>query len=158
MYSIAFHVLNDHQLAQDAVQMSFVKIIDTMKIINDVECNKTKAFLVIICRNISINMYKKRKRNNPITIEEIEDSLPDHTCNLDDQMINFERLSALKEKIKMLYEPYADIITLKYIFDYSEKEIAKILDISEQNARVRLHRAKNSLIKLIGADEGDEVV
>ena len=27
MYSTAFRILNDHQLSQDAVQMSFVKII-----------------------------------------------------------------------------------------------------------------------------------
>lgn len=153
MYSTAFRILNDHQLAQDAVQMSFVKIIRNIKIINDIECNKTRALMVIICRNISIDLYNKRKRSNTIIIEEINEYMPDYAFNIDEQMIKDESLTVLKEKIRLLHQPYADIISLKYFYDYSDSEIAKILDISEQNARVRLHRAKNSLINLIKADE-----
>ena len=153
MYSTAFRILNDHQLAQDAVQMSFVKIIKNNKIINDIECNKTKTLMVIICRNISIDLYNKRKRSNTIIIEEINEYMPDYVFNIDEQMIKDESLTVLKEKIRLLHQPYADIISLKYFYDYSDSEIAKILDISEQNARVRLHRAKNSLINLIKADE-----
>ncbi len=152
MYSTAFRILNDHQLAQDAVQMAFVKIIRNTKIINEIECNKTKALMVIICRNISIDLYNKRKHNNPIIIEEMNE-IPDYTFSIDEQMIKHESLTELKEKIRLLYQPYADIISLRYFYDYSDSEIAKILDISEQNARVRLHRAKNSLIDLIKADE-----
>lgn len=154
MYNISYGILHDYQLAQDAVQMSFIKIIENIKKIDEVDCNKTKAFVVIICRNISINIYNKRKHNSALPIDEIEELLSDNSSDLEEQLINIESLSLLKEKIKAIYEPYADIITLKYIFDYSEKEISKILDISEKNVRVRLHRAKNSLIKLIKAEEG----
>lgn len=161
MYSTAFRILNDHQLAQDAVQMAFVKIIKNIKIINEIECNKTKALMVIICRNISIDLYNKRKHNNSIAIEEMNEYMPDYAFNIDEHMIKHESLTVLKRKIRLLHQPYADIISLKYFYDYSDSEIAKILDISEQNARVRLHRAKNSLIDLIKADEekeGDEVL
>ena len=65
-----------------------------------------------------------------------------------------EMLSVVKEKIKLLYPPYADIIALRYTYEYSEKEISIMLDISMQNVRVRLHRARNSLIKLIDMDKG----
>ena len=142
MYSTAFRILNDHQLAQDAVQMSFVKIIKNIEIINDIECNKTKGLMVIICRNLSIDLYNKRKLSNSITIEEIDELIPDYTYSIDEQLIKHESLIALREQIKMLHQPYADIISLKYFYEFSDKEIAKILDISEQNARVRLHRAK----------------
>lgn len=158
LYNIAYRILNNHQLAQEAVQVSFIKIIENIVKIEEIDCNKTKAFLVIICRNISINIYNKQKHNNLLLIDDFDESIPDNSFNIDEQLINLEMLSLLKEKIKMLYEPYADIITLKYIFDYSEKEISKILDISEQNARVRLCRAKKSLIKLIQEDEGVDVV
>lgn len=161
MYSTAFRILNDHQLAQDAVQMAFVKIIRNIKTINEIECNKTKALMVIICRNISIDLYNKRKHNNLIAIEEMNEYIPDYAFNIDEQMIKYESLKALKEKISLLHQPYAEIISLKYFFDYSDSEIAKILDISELNVRVRLHRAKNSLIDLVKTDEeneGDEVL
>ena len=134
MYSTAFRILNDHQLSQDAVQMSFVKIIKNNKIINDIECNKTKTLMVIICRNVSINLYNKRKRNNTVAIAKVDELISDYTYSIDEQMIKHESLTALKEKIRLLHQPYADIISLKYFYDYSDSEIAKILDISEQNA------------------------
>ena len=107
------------------------------------------------------HLYNKRKRNNTVAIAKVDELISDYTYSIDEQMIKHESLTALKEKIRLLHQPYADIISLKYFYDYSDSEIAKILDISEQNARVRLHRAKNSLIDLINADEekeGDKVL
>lgn len=155
LYSIAYKILNEHQLAQDAVQMTFVKVIDNIKAIDEQNSSKTKAFMVIICRNIAINLYNKRKFNPSLMLDEIDNSIPDYSYNPDYQIISLESLAELKTKIKMLYQPYADIIALKYIFGYSEKEITKILDITEQNVRVRLHRAKTSLMKII--NNGDEM-
>lgn len=154
MYTIAFRILNDHQLAQDAVQMSFIKIMNNIKKINEIDSNKTKIYVVIICRNVSINLYNKRKRNDPIALEDIDESLADNANNIDENIINMEKVSELKEKTNMLNQSYADIIALKYVLGYSEKEIAKMLDISEENVRVRLHRAKNTLIKLL-RNEGE---
>lgn len=122
------------------------------------DCNKTKVFIVIICRNISINIYNKHKRSSVLPIEKFDEITPDYSFCLEEELIGLEGLSLLKEKINMLYEPYADIITLRYIFDYSEKEISKILDITEQNVRVRLSRAKKSLMKLLREDKGVDVV
>lgn len=160
MYSTAFRILNNHHLAQDAVQMSFVKLLNNIRLINDIECNNTRALMVIICRNVSINLYNKRKRNNQITIEEIDEVIPDCTYSIDEHLIKNESLADLKEKIRLLYQPYADIIALRYFFDYSDKEIAKILDITEQNVRVRLHRAKTKLLSLLRGEEkeGDEAL
>ncbi|NLM74790.1 MAG: sigma-70 family RNA polymerase sigma factor [Clostridiaceae bacterium] len=158
LYTIAYRILNNHQWAQDAVQATFVKIIENIAKIGDVDCNKTKVFIVIICRNISINIYNKHKRSSVLPIEKFDEITPDYSFCLEEELIGLEGLSLLKEKINMLYEPYADIITLRYIFDYSEKEISKILDITEQNVRVRLSRAKKSLMKLLREDKGVDVV
>jgi RNA polymerase sigma-70 factor (ECF subfamily) len=40
---------------------------------------------------------------------------------------------------------YADVLTLKYFNHYTNKEIADLLLISEENVRVRLHRARKIL-------------
>jgi len=159
LYTIAYNILKNHQLAQDAVQTTFVKILENnISKIGDIDCNKTKAFIVIICRNISINIYNKHKRSNILPIEEFDDVTTNDSFCVSEELVKLEMLSLLKEKISMLYEPYADIITLRYIFDYSEKEISKMLDISEQNVRVRLCRAKKSLMKLLCEDKGVDVV
>jgi len=43
---------------------------------------------------------------------------------------------------------YADILTLKYTYEYSNAEIAGMLSISEANVRKRLSRAKKALKKI----------
>ena len=119
MYKVAYNILNDHQLSQDAVQMSLVKICENIEKIGEVDCNKTKAFVVIICRNISINIYNKRKRNVPFTLKEIEEVSAQSIDTETDPLIAMENICLLKEKVKLLPQHYADIIALKYIYEYS---------------------------------------
>lgn len=59
MFRVAYRILNDYQLAQDAVQVAFIKLIDNIDKIDEVNSNKTRAFAVIVVRNISINIYRE---------------------------------------------------------------------------------------------------
>ena len=57
MFYAANNILQDRQLAEDAVHQTFIKIYDILYKIDENNCRKTRNFLVIICRNISIDMY-----------------------------------------------------------------------------------------------------
>lgn len=153
MFRVAYRVLNDYHLAQDAVQSAFINLIDNLDKIDQVDCNKTRAFVVIITRNISINLYRKRKRQKDVLLEDVENILPDNSQFIDEKIINAELFERLSSKIKDLYAPYADILSLRYFYHYSDKKIAEILGITHENARIRLYRAKQSLIKLLMKDE-----
>lgn len=154
VYHIAYNILKDPHLAQDVVQSVFIKLIDNLDKIDQIDCNKTKAFIVIISRNLSINLYRKRNRQNDMGLENLEEFLPDNSQSIDEKIISNEVLDRISCKIKKLHEPYADILTLKYYYQYSDKEIAQLLDITHENVRTRLHRARQSLIKLLLEDEG----
>lgn len=52
MFRVAYRVLKDWYLAQDAVQTAFLKLADNLDKIDEINCNKTRAFVVIIVRNI----------------------------------------------------------------------------------------------------------
>ena len=56
MFYTANSILRDPQLAEDAVHQAFLRILDHMQNIGEVECPQTKSFVVIIVRNISINL------------------------------------------------------------------------------------------------------
>ncbi len=155
MYYIAYNILLDYQLAQDAVHMSFLKIIENIEKIDEIECNKTKAFVGIICRNISLNLYNKRKKESPLQIDDLEETILDTTILPDERVINNEIFEKIKNTIKRLYPPYADIITLKYTFNYSDSTISELLGISLQNVRVRLHRARRSLMQLLKQEDAE---
>ncbi|MHB8065220.1 MAG: RNA polymerase sigma factor, partial [Ruminiclostridium sp.] len=149
MFKVAFRILDDYQLAQDAVQSAFINIIDSIDKIDEVDCNRTRAFVVIIVRNISINLYRKRKKQKDLVLDDIEEILTNSKENIDESIINEETFNNIATAIKELHPTYADVISLKYFYDYSDKEIGKMLNISHGNVRIRLYRARQNLIKLL---------
>lgn len=62
MFYEANLILKDIELSENAVHDAFIKIIENIDKINEVNCPKTKSFVVIIVRRISINIYNKRKK------------------------------------------------------------------------------------------------
>lgn len=149
MFKAAYRVLNDYQLAQDAVQTAFINIINNLEKIDEINCNKTRAFVVIIVRNISINLYRKKKKHYNIELEALEEILPDDGKSIEEILIDSEMLNMIAAKMKELHTPYSDIISLKYFYQYTNGEIAALLNITEENVRVRLHRARQSFFKLL---------
>lgn len=156
MYRVAYSILKDSFLAQDVVHSVFIKLIDNLDKIDEIDCNKTKAFIVIITRNLSINLYRDRNRRNDIGLEDLENVLPDDNLPIDEIIIHAEILDKISLKMKELHEPYADILSLKYFYHYSDQEIAELLDITHANVRTRLHRARQNLMKLLLENEGWE--
>lgn len=154
MFRVAYRILNDYQLAQDAVQVAFIKLIDNISKIDEVNSNKTRAFVVIIVRNISINIYRERKRRNDMPLEDVKDILSDNTQIIDEKIISTEMMNQIASKIKKLHPAYSDILSLKYFYFYSDSEIAKILNITQENVRVRLYRAKRNLVKILSQNGG----
>jgi RNA polymerase sigma-70 factor (ECF subfamily) len=51
----------------------------------------------------------------------------------------------VQDKIRLLPESHQTVLALFDLMDFSHKEIAKILDISAENVKVRLHRAREKL-------------
>ncbi len=152
MFKVAYRVLNDYQLAQDAVQTAFINIINNLEKIDEIDCNKTRAFVVIIARNISINLYRKKKKICNMELGTLDEILPDDGKAVEKIIIDSETFDLIASKMKELHAPYSDIISLKYFYQYNNNEIAALLDITEENVRVRLHRARQSFFKLLSQD------
>lgn len=75
MYYEANLILNDKELSKDAVHEAFIKILHNLDKIDDIHCPKTKAFVTIIVRRISINIYNKRKRESIMDINDLENEM-----------------------------------------------------------------------------------
>ena len=56
MLHIAMQILKDHQLAEDAVQEAFIRLVKNFSKIGQVNCPRTRLFVVIIVRNISLTI------------------------------------------------------------------------------------------------------
>lgn len=143
----AFDILRDYSLAQDATSEAFIRVYKNLnKLDDDLESGRTAAFLVMIVKNVSITMLKKRNRNESIDMEEFE--RPD-SFNLEQSIISQNDISDLLKLVDQLKEELKTPFLLKYAYDLSYKEISKLLKISENNVAVRINRAKNKLPNIL---------
>ncbi len=139
-------ILKDRYRAEDAVSQAFVKIIDNLQKITWYDCNRTRGLVVIIVRNICLNMIKDEKHEKILPLELCEDVAE----RAQDEPLNFivteETYDFILSCLSELSNSHKDILRLKLIYEYADEEIADILDISRENVRVRLHRARKALI------------
>ena len=135
LFRISYCVLCDKEDAEDAVQEAFLKYLTKAPEFTDEEYEK--AWLIKVVANISKNMFKLRVRRSAVPLEEL--------CNIgvkDDD-------SELLEMVMNLPSKYKLVLILHYGEGYKTKEIADILNISEDLARKRLQKAREMLKKEI---------
>ncbi len=153
MLYIAQGILKDRYRAEDAVSQSFIKLIDNLQKITFSDCNKTKGLLVIIVRNTCLDMLRSEKGTDVLSPDEME---KETDCSQDlplEHVISEESYSRMMNCLLKLNDSYKDILRLKYVYDYTNAEIVGILGISEGNARARLYRARQALIREIEKEE-----
>ncbi len=141
MMQKAMSILHNSALAEEAVQESFVKIAKNIFKISSPICSKTASFIVIIVRNTSYDILRREKPDRNVSLDEeisaenIE--MPDINEVLSTVGINF-----ILEVINGMDDKYRDALSLKYLYGYSNSEIAKLIGITEKNAEMRIYRAK----------------
>ena len=127
MYGIAYSILHNAQDSEDAVHQAFLKMADNFQKILSIPRQELPSYIVIIIRNISINIYNKNKKAAERSAE-----LPEDQTAIDINFfgnIDYEQLVSV---ISHLPDKYKDILILHYINDFSCKEISKMLDIEEK--------------------------
>jgi RNA polymerase sigma-70 factor (ECF subfamily) len=145
MFYIAKGILHDENLAEDAVSDAVLKIIENVDKFGEVDCNKTRGFVVIIVRNIALNILKSKSRHQTIPIADVDNT--DSGDPVLDSLTVDEACQEISDAIMRLNKNYSDILNLSLIHNLSITEISEILDLTETNARSRLSRAKKALRK-----------
>jgi len=141
----AYDILKDYALAEDAVSEAYIRIYKNMHKIDDPTTNRSIAFAVTIVKNVSLTMLSKEKR---YPAEEYDETQPDD-FDLEESVLSTISSQQIYEIIGQLGEELHSVFLLRYAYDYSLKEIGALLKISENNAAVRLHRAKKKLAQLV---------
>lgn len=150
---VANKILKDYHEAEDVVQTAFIKVADCLDENIEVKSNRTKGLIVMIVRNLSINQYNKRQRRATGNIDDLLDVISDDSVVTPE--INVLRLDQSQEVARLLdniNKGYADILTLKYLYEYSDKEIASILSMSEGSVRTKLTRARQACKDILGGE------
>ena len=150
MYHVAYGYLKNEQQAEDAVQESFVKILERFHKFNEISCPQTKSYCVIVCRNISLNMLARDKQFNhkQVYFEDMLLDVADQT-QVEQEIMQKAGLEQITECVTQLPPIYRDVFGLYYGDEIPLKEIAKSLDVSLETVKKRLQRARQMLAEAL---------
>lgn len=121
--------------------------------------SKLTTWLYAIGINLSRAALRKSRRYNTLEEADIDRLQPafnrgmfadeSRDWNPLDRVQKSELRRVVREAIDRLPDDYRIVVTLRDIQELSTTEVAKMLGISEGAVRVRLHRARRALKKLI---------
>ncbi len=152
MYHYAYRILNESLSAEDAVHDAFLSFARNFETLKKMDRDQTRSYLMISTRNASFKIYNKRKRE--ISTEDVDSDgfVSDIAYDTENREIH----KILFDMVKALDSKYSDVIMLKYYCNLRNKEIADTLNISNENVKIRLYRAKallKSKLKEVGCIE-----
>lgn len=145
MYHVALETAHEHFLAEDAVHETFL---DLVRIIDEVRTGNEKelmSFLRILTYHETVDLMRDAKK-----YRRMDDSIEaetDVSDNVDVEAVVIQNVDYenLLHKLSEMDEKYKTPLQLK-AQGYKVKEIADILKITEQNAKIRLYRARKMLL------------
>ena len=158
-YPQLLFLLNDHGLAEDAVNEVFIKAMKSgPKTKPD---SNIKAWLKQIARNTAFDILRKNKKYRQVSdIENVIDTKNSKNFNgitedIDQMIDNLIRSEAIHTSLSQLKWEYRVVLYLKYIEDKSSKEIANMLGIKEPVMSKRLKKARSALAEVLTQTWGD---
>lgn len=146
MYKTAYGILREDHDAEDAVHEAFMILIKNIHKISLISCPQTKAYLIIIVKNVSFKLYNQHQKIVPIDFENLE--LEDDS-DIEDAAIRSVEREKLKKYLMQLSDDDYSILYLNFYMEMNIDEIASSLSISYETAKKRLQRAKARLYNLI---------
>ena len=155
MVFVANQILHDQMLAEDATHDAFLRIINHLEKISDPHCHKTRCFVVIIVRNIALDFNRRVKRLAETSFDVNDFIFEDQGQDPAEMFEQMENRDLFRQKVAKLRPIYADVIALRYTYEYSDLEIAALMDISSDTVRKRLQRARKQL-RIEYEDKGDQ--
>ncbi len=106
-----------------------------------------EAFCLTICRNLSLD--KMRRMDNQVSTLEAEQDPADHSyaANPAEQAEQRDRVLLVRKLIQQLPEKQRTAMQLRDIEGKSYRDIAEIMQISEQQVKVNIFRGRQTVKK-----------
>lgn len=149
MYYVALKILKNKEEAEDAVHGAFVKLAEKYDTYRHLTSQEMTSLCVIIVKNKCLDMLRVSKSGLQSDWEKVDYALHDEKDQPLENVIQEEGEKELLEAMKILPEKLRLVLELRYFHEYSNGEIAKILDISKKNVEIRLYRAKKKMKEVL---------
>lgn len=141
LFRLALRITFDRAEAEDVVQDTMIRVWNKRE--EWTQFGSIEAYCLTVAKNLAIDRSQKKEAQNVELTPEMEEE--SEISGPYDQLVNNERMSIIHRLINELPEKQRLIMQLRDIEGESYKEVAKILNLTEEQVKVNLFRARQKV-------------
>jgi len=141
LFRVALRITFDRAEAEDVVQDTMIRVWNKRDEWSQLE--SIEAYCLTVCRNLAIDRSQKKEAQNLELTPELEQTVI--ASGPYDQLVNEERMKLIHQLISELPEKQRVIMQLRDIEGESYKEISNVLQLTEDQVKVNLFRARQKI-------------
>lgn len=150
LFKISWRIVNDEEVAEDLAHDSLIKANEKNLVFPSLD--DAKFWLIRVVKNASLNYVKKKERER----KAYEKVLYEDHRKIDSgetEVLKSESVKKTQEALDKLPPKLKEVLVLREYGELNYKEIGKVLGITEGNVKIRIFRAREQLLKILGADD-----
>ena len=141
-------ILEDPQDREDCLAQVRLKLWESREQYDPVRSSPA-TWLTALCRNAAFDRLRQRRRQGT---EELSNSHPDPAPGPEEQLLQKERVQALKRALNALSARDRNLVYRKYYYLQSTARMAAELGLTERAVEGKLYRIRRKLQKQLGGD------
>ncbi len=152
IFTSIYLLVKDKYLAEDLFQDVFIRIIDTLRSGRYTDEGKFLPWAMRIAHNISVDHFRKIKRNPTIKTSDDRDIfevLNFSEESVDNRIMNNQTSDKVRRMVDLLPEDQREVLILRHYADLSFKEIAQLTNCSINTALGRMRYGLLNLRKMM---------
>ena len=149
LFRLALRITQNRADAEDVVQETMMKVWNRRGEWQQIE--SMEAFCLTVCRNVSLDKLRRMDRQvlsldeQPAEAGGFDPIDHSHSANPEQQAVQRDRLQQVRRIISQLPEKQRSCMQLRDIEGKSYRDIATILGITEQQVKVNIFRARQTV-------------
>ncbi|MBQ7875259.1 MAG: sigma-70 family RNA polymerase sigma factor [Oscillospiraceae bacterium] len=156
----AMTFVSDEHTAEEIMQETFIKLIENVDTVMNIEKTKLPAYVYVAVRNTAFDYLRNKKRDKDfLLLSDFDDEESFAESNVSEPETLFlqkENIRTLAKVLEKLPERDRIILESKYILGMKDSSLAKRFGISESGIRMCITRAKRKAYKLMEGEMAHE--
>ena len=146
---VVYRVCNDQEVTEELCHDAFIKLYERIDQFPDAD--QAKYWLIRVAKNHALNHVKRKQRERRAYERVLAMPAPKLPTG-EDTLIRAESAALVQAALAKLPEKLRVILIMKEYTELNYKDIAKALNISEANVKVRVFRARQKLGQILKDD------
>jgi RNA polymerase sigma factor (sigma-70 family) len=147
VYAVAYRVLGQHDLAEEATQQTFVsawQAADRFDVDRD-----AASWLATIAKRAAIDIYRREARRSAVALSQVAADDP-ALVTLPPDLDTLDAVWHVRRAIDALPPEEATIVRMQHLDGMTQSEISEELDLALGTVKSRSHRAHRKLAAMLG--------